>query len=192
MKLQWVLFAILLGMCGVVALTFIIEERPYVETVTEDGGVTKTYQGHGLDHPQFESMEIGGPGAERHEHILWLGWVLAMLEILFFVCCLAFGARRNGRVGPIAKPLAFGAVVYMIVFTMMILAYRGFMNADEYPFFLSLPVPTAWMLYGVWVWPAFFILLYIITYGRYIWTDEDQVRFDEILEQRRRHEQESA
>ena len=189
MKLPWLLFALLLGMCAVVAAAFLIEEVPSIEKPAETGqGTVKEYLGHGFTHAEFETMNAAGPGAERHEKVLWLAWAFGMLEIVFFLTCLAFGGRKAGKVGPLARPIVIGGVVYAAVFTLMVLSYRGYMNEDTHALFLGFPQPTAWMLYGLWVFPFFFLLLYIFIFDRWTFTDEDLARFHEILAQRRANE----
>lgn len=193
MKLPWILFALSLSMCVLLGVVFSIEEEPFEEVASEDGTtVEKVYKGHGFPHPEFPAMQAGGPGAPRHEKILWLGWVFAILQVAFLVTCLALGASRKGRVGPFAVPLALGGLLMAAVFTFLILSYRAYMTEDSHSLFLSLPRPTAWMVYGVWGFPVFFMLLYILTFKRWFMTEEDLERFREIVAAKRRDDAEGA
>ena len=186
MKLPYLLFALLLGMCGVIVAAFMIDEVPYTEAVPEAGGESvKTYLGHGFTHPEFETMQVGGDGAERHAKVLWLGWGFGMLQIAFFLTCLAFGSRKHGRVGPFLKPIAIAGVIYAAIFTMMFVAYRGYANEDSHALFLALPIPTAWMIYGVWIFPLFYMLLYMYHFDSWTFTEEDQAEFDRLVAARR-------
>ena len=181
MGIPHILFGLCLAMCVVVGITYFIEE-PYDEVVAEDSTITKIYVGHGIPHPTFGTLQVGGPGKERHEKILWLGWTFGALQIVFFVACLALGATRYGKVGPIVKPLVAGCVGYVIVFTMLMLSYRGYMNEETHPIFLSLPHPTAWMLYGIWIYPVVFICLYMFTFEKNVWSDESFEEFHALME----------
>ena len=187
MKIQWVLFAFLLGMVAVVATAILfVEEVPFEEVPGEDGSAaSRIYQGHGVAHPKFSSMLIGGPGAERHEKILWLGWAFGVLQIGFFVTCLALGISKAGKAGPAKLPLAIGGVLFMAVFTFLILSYRGYMNETEHALFFSLPLPTAWMLYALWFFPVFFIVLYVVTFDTWNLTRDELKEFQEILKSTR-------
>ena len=187
MKIQWVLFAFLLGMVAVVTTAILfVEEVPFEEVIGEDGSVaSRTYQGHGVAHPKFSTMLIGGPGAERHEKILWLGWAFGVLQIGFFVTCLALGISKAGKAGPAKLPLAIGGVLFMAVFTFLILSYRGYMNETEHALFFSLPLPTAWMLYALWFFPVFFIVLYVVTFDTWNLTRDELKEFQEILKSTR-------
>ena len=193
MKLPHLLFALLLGMCGVIVAAFMIDEVPYTEAVPEAGGeAVKTYLGHGFTHPKFETMQVGGDGAERHAKVLWLGWGFGILQIAFFLTCLAFGSRKHGRAGPFLKPIAIAGVIYAAIFTMMFVAYRGYANEDSHALFLALPIPTAWMIYGVWIFPLFYLLLYMYHFDTWTFTEEDQAEFDRIVAARRASEAREA
>ncbi|MCH7910250.1 MAG: hypothetical protein IIB38_11605 [Candidatus Hydrogenedentes bacterium] len=174
MKLPWILFGLCLAMCCVVAaLILFVDEVP---------------GGHGAGHPVFDTMSTGGDGAARHENLLVYGWVFGVLQICFFVACLAFGASKKERVGALKVPLLAGTAVYLLVFTFLVFSYRAYMLEETHALFLAFPRPTAWMLYGIWIFPVFFIFLYMFTFDRLIFTDDDQLRFEEIIAERRRSE----
>lgn len=182
MKLPHVLFAILLAMCGVVVATFVVGETPFEDiTSVESGETSRAYLGHGIQHDRFTTMLSGGPGADRHERILWLGWAFAMLQVILFVCLLAYGGQKQGRLGPLKIPLLVGGIVYAAIFTAMFYTYQGYMLEPSHAMFLSLPIPTAWMIYGVWPIPLVFMLLYMFTFDSWTFRDEDMKRFQQIL-----------
>ena len=58
------------------------------------------------------------------------------------------------------------------------------------PLIGSFPLPTAIMLYGLWAMPLVFVVLYVVKFDRWIVTEEDMTRFREIVESRRRTDQE--
>ena len=193
MKVQGLIFASCLGLLFVLIMAFIIEERPVVElTRAETGETYIAHQGHGVGHPTYSTMLQGGSGKDRHEGILWLGWLFGIFISTLFVSALAFGARRKDVVGPIKVPIAIGGVIYLLIWTAMVWTYRGFMNGDTEGRFLSLPIPTAWMVYGFWLFPTFFIALFIIKYNDFFWNDEIESEFNEILEAKKRREEGAA
>jgi hypothetical protein len=55
------------------------------------------------------------------------------------------------------------------------------MQGGARPQFLALPLPTAWMIYGLWAAPVFFIVLYATAFDRWTYTDADRARFAELL-----------
>lgn len=193
MKVQGLLFACCLGLVLVLVMAFTIEERPAVEVMNfETGETSLSYRGHGVEHPEYSTMLRGESGKERHEHILWLGWFFGVLISTLFVACLAFGARRNDVVGPIKVPIAIGGVIYLLIWSALVWSYRDFMNGNIDGRFLLLPIPLAWMVYGLWLFPTFFIVLFVVKYEEYFWNDESESKFREILEAKKRREEGAA
>lgn len=193
MKLYWVFFALCIGLCSVVLLAFLIEEVPNrtVEATTERGAISeKVYEGHGITHPVFPSMLYGGDGAERHRNIVWLGLAFGLIQIAFFAACLFAGMRKHGATGPLAGPILLGAAGFALIFVFLVLSYRGYLTDEERSLFLSLPLPTAWMFYGIWIFPVYFIALYMWTFDKWTVTEDDLRRFDAMLAERRAREPE--
>ncbi len=176
MKLHWILFGLLLAMCVVVGALFILDEATPGQT-------------SGYAHEGFPSMDQGGPGEERHAPIIWLAWSFATLQTVFLVACLALGVRGEGRLRRLVVPLIVGGVLLVGVVTMMFVSYRQYMLEDSHSLFLSLPVTTAWYLYGFWPIQFFFVVLYVIVFSRTIVTSDDIVAFREILAAKRRRDE---
>ena len=89
-----------------------------------------------------------------HDHILFLGWLFGILISALFVTCLAFGARRNDVVGPIKIPITIGGIIYLLIWSALVWSYRDYMNGNIDGRFLLLPIPLAWMIYGLLLFPA--------------------------------------
>lgn len=168
MKLPWILFGLLVAMCLVVTVTLTVPE---------------VADGHGAPHRTFaRSMQHGGPGLERHERVMELGWMFGMLQIVFFVCCLALGTRSAGGH---RRALLAGGVIYGMAFTLMMISYRQYAESGSAGLFLGFPAPTAWMFFALWPAPVFFLVLYVVRFDRWILTSKDMDRFREIVAARR-------
>ena len=177
MKLSWIMLGLLLGMCAVLGIAFFIGEIP---------------NGHGFDHSRISNMQQGGSGAARHEKILWAGWAFGMLQALFFVTCVALGARRRGRLDSVKRPLIAGTLLYVAVFTGLMMAYRNYIAEGAHALLWVFPAPTAFMIYGLWPVPIFFVLLYIWSFDRWIYRPEDEEKFRQIMESRQQREEETV
>jgi hypothetical protein len=182
MKLPTILFGLLLALCVVLALTFVIDEVPFVDVPTDTGGVQRVTTGHGTAHGQFSSMDHGGAGAERHQPILWLGWVFGLLQITFVVACLALGVRRRDR---IRVPLVVCGLLLASIFTMIVVTYQGYVTDAAPALFGGLPAPTAWFFYGFWPAQGLVVVLFVVVFSRLVVTGQDMERFREILAARR-------
>ena len=176
MRLDLILFAMLLGMCAVVAALWVIDEQPYVES--SDGA--RTVQGHGVPHAQFKTMLSGGDGEARLKPVWWLGWAFALLQVTFFVALLAFGVLKNGDLGPMLRPLLVSWLIYAGIFTGLIVAHARYTDATEHDLVLGFPAPTAWMMYGVWVFPVVFIVVYLVTFDRWNFSQADAERLAKL------------
>jgi hypothetical protein len=182
MKLPVVLFGLLVALCVVTNLAFLIEEVPFEDVAAPNGGLERIYNGHGITHPRFPSMNHGGDGPARHRPMLWLGWAFGLLQLAIIVGCLMLGVKRAG---PVRLWLGGSGVVLGGLFTMMVVTYSGSL-ADQTPeLFLSLPAPTAWFLYGFWPAEFLVVVLYVVLFSRSIATPDDLQRFREIVAARR-------
>ena len=164
-SLDWILFGLLLALCLLVGFVLFLEEPP-------------DSQGYG--HRDISTMRQGGSG-ERHSQVLWWGVAIGVLQLLVFVGFLLFGMRRGS--GPErSKGWAFlvGSVLYLTVFMLMIFAYREYVE-DPSGRLLSLPVPTAVMLFGLWPLPLYFVLLYSLKFDDWVFSPEDNNRFQELV-----------
>ena len=186
MNVPWFIFAMLLAMCAVLGIAFMTPQVPFEDVVTEDGGTERVIMSHGFEHPLFPTMERGGPGAERHEKTLWVGWAFAIICILFFISSLLLGAARHGELGPVKVPFAVGTAIFIAIFTALIFSYHGYMNEETHELFWSFPKPTAWMIFAVWPFPLFFMIVFYLQFDSWHFTKEDQRRLEEIVANRRK------
>lgn len=185
MNVPWFIFLTLLAMCAVLGIAFVTPQVPTEEVVNDEGVTELIVKSHGFEHPNFPTMEIGGPGAERHAKTLWVGWAFVTVCILFFTGCLLLGAGRHGELGPTKVPFIVGTIIMIGLFTALIFSYRGYMNEESHELFLSLPKPTAWMLYAIWPFPIYFMVIYYRLFDSWHFTEEDQRRLDELVANRR-------
>ena len=180
MRLHWLLFGLLLAMCAAVGAAFVIAGDP--APVGTDG---TAFPRAGYPHPEFPSMDAGGPGAARHEPVITVAWGFAMLQTAFLVGCLAFGVRRRERVGPIGWRLAGCGVGLAGILTVMVLTYANYMASPAPGLVLGMPVPTAWFLYVFWPFQLAFVLVFVLAFRAAVVDDGTLARFRAIVDARR-------
>ena len=171
-RLPVVLFGLLLALCVTLALAVAVEPEG---SAGGPGSLAGSVSASGATHPRFPSMDHGGSGPGRHGPVLWLAWAFGILQLALVVGCLALGVRR----GRMRTRLAAGGLVLALIVTMMVVSYRGYLD-DPDAFFLALPVPTAWFLYGFWPAQFLVVALYVLLFDREIVTRRDVDRFREI------------
>jgi hypothetical protein len=139
--------------------------------------------GHGAVHSRFAQMDQGGAGMARHGAVFWAAWLLGALMIAMFVCLLAWQTKGGRRPWPW---FFAGGLLYEAIFSMMCWTYwRSLADPLEVAFWGSFPVPVAWLVYGIWLFPGFFITLYVVRFDELIYPKESLRRYEEILEARR-------
>ena len=171
MRVPVVIFAVLLALCGVVLAIALIEEAP---------------DSRGLDHPVHETMRQGG-SPERHDRVLFWGWLYGTLSIVLFASMLALGLRRRGALPTGAKrSLLFGSALYAAVFALLVLSYRAYAESGaDGSLSGSFPRPSAWMLYGVWPVPLIFTFFYVRNFDRWVMSDDDVADFERLVAESR-------
>lgn len=170
-KLPLLIFGLLIGLCAIMLSAFFIEPPADVT---------------GLAHPTLAELQIGGDGAVRHGGFLYYGAAFGVLIICLFVSCLAFGARKGERLGPLKTPIIFGLVLELSMFAGLIVTYRQYQAAGmDSPLFLGLPYPTAFMLFGLWFAPFTFAGIYLFFFSRWTMTPADEEAFKKLVESRR-------
>ena len=176
--LLWVPAIVLIALWGVVLIIFLTPE---------------TSDGQGFAHSTYKAMDQGGDGAGRHQALLVSGWIFGSLLIAFFVSLLAWGMLRQpfqaettdaNRTGGTALHLwlfLIGGLFYEGIFGMMCLAYRNSLTSPEVAFLGPFPSGLSWLLFGIWSFPTYFIVLYVIFFNRYIVPPQNMQRFEELV-----------
>ena len=164
-----VLFVLLVGMCALVVVAGLLDEVP---------------SQRGLAHPDYPTMAMGGAPAARHGSVLWLGWAFGAMSIAIFQGLIDWSLRRGGTSGRPQARRAFlaGGLGLQAVFLALVVSYRAFM-ADPLGagLVLGFPVPSAWMMYGVWGAPLILVLLYVWRFEAWIWSAADEEEFHRLV-----------
>jgi hypothetical protein len=170
MKTWAFVFAIAVGLAATVVVAVALTERPQVRST---------------DHPNFAGMQQSGSNAVPETTLLWVGWSFGALQITFFAAMLALGARNRRGLRGLSGPLIAASLVYLAIWSALVLTYRGQLNVEDPALFLGFPVATAWMLFALWPCPLIFTLYYVIGFDRWIATPEDLAELDRTLERLR-------
>ncbi len=168
MHRPWFLFALLIAIGLLTISLFFIAET-----------------GQPGPHPEFSTMQRGGDGAVRHGHVFWIGAAMGILMVVFICACLALGMSRNGKAGPARLPMLLSTAPFVLIFVGLFTSYREFMTAGGGPLVWGLPAPTAWMLYGAWMFPLVFVVVFLIYFDRWFVRPADLERLRKAVAQRR-------
>ncbi len=172
MKLPWILFALLLVLCVIVAIAMAIPEPP---------------GGYSSEHPTYKSMHSSNDGGGRHARILWVGAIWGVVQITFIVSCLALGMANRGRLGNRKWVFILGLLIWQTIFVLLVISYGQYTEGSR-ELYLSFPAPTALLLYGLWPLPIFFVIVYIVSFRRWVINRDGLEKFEEIVRARRQRE----
>ena len=127
------------------------------------------------------AMKQGGNGVVRHKNLLVTGCLLGIVTatILVGMLVLAFGADKV-TVGQIFA-FAVGAILYQGVFVMLFLAYGGSLVSGDVSFIGAFPAGTSWLLFGVYLMPYYFIVLYVVFFDRWFMKPENLEKFKALV-----------
>ncbi|MCH8961747.1 MAG: hypothetical protein IH820_10625 [Bacteroidetes bacterium] len=137
-------------------------------------------------HPEAASLlQSTGSLAERPE-VLGLGYVMGVLMIAIMAVAVWIGLRKRDGATPLNRWMMAAFAGYALVFTALVAAYASYTQGHETAFFGGFPAPTAWMIYGMWLFPLVFVGLYMALFDRWVLTDQDLARFDDLVKENRR------
>ncbi len=130
-------------------------------------------------HPDFPQMLKSTNGqAEMSSGLLYFFGPL-LLFVFFFVVMI--GLSRPKRIDASRKFLTGYFLVYMILISVCLATYQG----GSTNMFAGFPISTSWMLFGLGFYPILFGFVFYMKFSSWVFSEEDQQRFDELLANRR-------
>jgi hypothetical protein len=136
-------------------------------------------------HPDYPGMLVAGDGSQGRA-IVALSWAFGALEIALFSVLVWLGAGRRAAARGFARPLLGWSLVYVLVWTLIVAAYRGWIAGTSGPSLLQLPLPTVMLLTVMGPLPLFYVVLYVRYFHRWVFDDADAARLQALVEMRGR------
>jgi ABC-type transport system involved in cytochrome c biogenesis permease subunit len=112
---------------------------------------------------------------------LIMGLVFGVISIIIFVIFLFIGIFQKQNSKKIFWPWGIGLIIYLSIFILGILDYLTYLRSDSLSTFFGFPTPTAWMLFGIYLFPFYFTLFYIIKFKYWILSPESERKFKELI-----------
>jgi len=169
----WILAFVLALAAGVVALA-LIDEPPGLS---------------GRAHPGLSTLRQGGDGAARHQPILLAGWLFGCGVIGCFSALVHFGAVHGRGRRQLAILLKCVTVLYLGCWSWLVWAYSASLDDVAPDLILTLPRPTAIMVFVFWPVSMLFGALFVIGFDRWVLSAEEEAAFRHLVERYRSAEE---
>jgi len=117
----------------------------------------------------------------------WLAYFFGIGIIGIFGFVLFMGGRKKEVEirKQVYRVLAIGLILYLLVYSAMVTSWWNYVETNSMEYFMGLPKPTAWMVFGMLLIPFFISYFYITKFEDWIYTEEDEKRFIEIMANRK-------
>ena len=135
-------------------------------------------------NPEFKGMYVSKANIDQEPHTRWLGYLFGLGIISLLTSLLVMGNRKNGKPTGIIKWIGITMVIYAMAYSGMVISHWQYAANDGGSFFQFMPVPTAWMIMGIWFIPLILTLVYIVKFEDWIISDEEIKEFHLYLENR--------
>ena len=135
----------------------------------------------GVPHPDYPGMFVSPTNIDHNPLTRWLGYLFGLGVICLFGSMLLIGNRKNSRATSMKPWLIVGIILYLTAYTFMVMSHWSYTHSSDVQFILTMPKPTAWMIYVVWFIPLVITIGYIIRFEDAIISEEEELDFYNFL-----------
>ena len=149
---------------------------------------TPLAQATGMADTEFATLNRSGTSVATEPTIKWLAYFMGLGIISIFCLCVFLGARKKQAAlrKTIYQILGVGTLMYMAVYTMMVRSWWDYVATNSMDYFMGLPKPTAWMMFGLMFLPLFMSFLYIFKFNDWIIRSEEMEAFNKMVARRKK------
>ena len=126
-------------------------------------------------------MNIGGDGVARMEGIGTVAFIFQATTLILCAALMTLGVSRRHRTGVFWIGIGGVTLAALFVWWRVFDGYTDFLAGGEVRMVLGFPAPSAWLIYGVWGTAALYSVLYVVGFRRFIYTEEDEKAFNELV-----------
>jgi len=135
----------------------------------------------GMPHSKFTTMLQSTHDSFEFSNIKWAGFAFGIGILLYFYLVLAIGLKRKKYIKKVNFWILGGGAVYLILFVLMFMAYQNYIDQETLSLFGGFPIPTAIMIYGIWLFPLFFTAVYVWRFKDWVINKKEIARFHELI-----------
>ena len=135
----------------------------------------------GITHETFPSM-LRSTDSYSDTTAIFFGSFFGILSIIVFVLFLFIGIRQKENSKLKVRVWIIGLIIYLGIFIFGLIEYMSYTNSNTIKLFLGFPRPTAWMLFGIYLYPLFFTFYYVIKFKYWVISDEKERMFKDLCD----------
>jgi hypothetical protein len=135
----------------------------------------------GAPHPTIAGMQVGGDGQARLEVIGGYAFLFQALLLLLICCLCALGVSARYRSKTFYVYLAACYGFMFLVWWQTYFGHQDFLATGDTAYFMGFPIASAWQMYGTWLGAIGLVLIYILGFNKYIYTDQDEAAFQALI-----------
>lgn len=132
-------------------------------------------------HPEQSEMHVAGAAAAFDAEMIVPGAIAGVLVITVYLLCLLLGAGKNGASRTFVGVVAASSCLVIGSFLAMAFSFGDYVRNPSPSLVGGFPIPTAWMVFGVWMSPVVFLAVYVAGFRRWVMTDDDRKRLDALI-----------
>jgi len=174
------LIKLILGLVSIVLILIII-----MMCSTQLPGIT------GQVDTEYPTLFVSGAPISQLIILKWAGLLFGLCVVSIFLASVAIGAQRknNSSQKEFLKRIIIGSVLYIGVYLWMVISWWDYTKDNPFDYVFGLPVPTAVMMFGLLFTPAFLSYFYIVKFDSWVYSEEDEIEFQQILQRRKSRNQ---
>ena len=143
----------------------------------------------GVPHPEIAGLSVSGDGKTNATAIGAAPYYFQICVILLAGALLYMGVPERRR-DTLLKIVFFAGVAFaLFVWSMIWGGYQSYLLTGETTIVFGFPLPTSWMLGGVWASFLAFDLFYVFAFYRYFLHPDDEAAFQALAADMRSEEE---
>ena len=150
---------------------------------------TPPVQATGMADTTYSTLFKSGETVATTPFLKWLAYFFGIAVISLFCLGVFLGAAKKDKTiqKKIYRVLGIGTFLYFFVYSMMVFSWWDYVATNSMDYFMGLPQPTAWLIFGLLFIPIFMSFFYITQFNSWIITDRELAKFQQIKERRKMH-----
>ncbi len=148
---------------------------------------TPPIQATGMTDTTYSTLQKSGGTVAITPYLKWLAYFFGIAILSLFCLGVFMGAAKKDKSiqKKIYRVLGIGTFLYLLVYSMMVFSWWDYVATNSMDYFMGLPQPTAWLIFGLLFIPIFMSFFYITQFNAWIITDRELAEFQQIKERRK-------